>query len=162
MGASALRPPVNRFVGAREVAELLGTDRANVMAKVRSGEIPTPVFIGPRTPVWPDYMLDEILNPRVPASPTLLTSITVPCNHPKRDEPTCLYRHWNADGELLYVGISLSSIDRLAAHRSGSPWFREIARIDIEWHSDRLSAMRAERIAIQSESPKYNQRMMAR
>lgn len=69
---------------------------------------------------------------------------------------TALYRHFAADGRLLYVGISLSAIGRLAQHRETSHWYGEIARVDIEWHSDRNAAMKAEKNAIQNEHPPYN------
>lgn len=69
---------------------------------------------------------------------------------------TALYRHWNADGELLYVGISLNAVSRLAQHRVEANWFDDIARIDIEWHPDRSSADAAERAAIKAEHPLHN------
>lgn len=69
---------------------------------------------------------------------------------------TFLYRHFDADGKLLYVGISLSAITRLRQHREISPWFNQIRRVDIETHPDRDAAMNAEAKAISEESPKFN------
>jgi predicted DNA-binding transcriptional regulator AlpA len=69
---------------------------------------------------------------------------------------TDLYRHYDARGRLLYVGISLSAITRLSAHRNGSHWSDQICRIEIDTFDDRNVAIAAERRAIQEESPIYN------
>lgn len=70
---------------------------------------------------------------------------------------TALYRHFDAAGVLLYVGISLSAVQRLAQHRD-KPWFRQIARVDVEWFDDRGQAERAEVAAIRRERPAHNVR----
>ena len=74
-------------------------------------------------------------------------------------KPTQLYRHFGAEDELLYVGISLRSMKRLVEHRQNSDWFDEIIRVDIEHFPDRESAMDAERKAVQEENPRYNKRL---
>jgi len=69
---------------------------------------------------------------------------------------TCaLYRHFDADGELLYVGISLSVMQRLSQH-SSSPWSDKIARVEIEHLESREAALEAEGKAIASENPAFN------
>jgi len=68
-----------------------------------------------------------------------------------------LYRHFNARGKLLYVGISVKPLDRLLSHVSGSAWVSEIVRIEISWCADRTEAMLAEADAIKSERPLWNQ-----
>lgn len=70
--------------------------------------------------------------------------------------PTALYRHWDKDGALLYIGISLNTMARLSQHKRTSCWFYEIARMDIEWHASRELAEAAERVAIVAERPKHN------
>lgn len=69
---------------------------------------------------------------------------------------TALYRHYDAAGALLYVGISLCAIGRLSQHRRGAEWFDQIARVDIEWFPSRDEAETAERAAIGLESPRHN------
>ena len=69
---------------------------------------------------------------------------------------TQLYRHYGADGSLLYVGVSLSTVQRLSQHRDGSGWFTEIKRIEVEDFLTRQEALRAETRAIIEEDPKYN------
>lgn len=68
---------------------------------------------------------------------------------------TALYRHFDADGRLLYAGISASPIKRLAEHQS-SAWFGDIRRVDIVMYPDRAAAEVAERAAIRDEYPVHN------
>lgn len=67
-----------------------------------------------------------------------------------------LYRHFDAEGRLLYVGISLSAVFRLSQHKSVSHWVPEIARVTIENFPSREDAIKAERAAIRSEKPLHN------
>ena len=71
-------------------------------------------------------------------------------------EKTALYRHYDCEGKLLYVGISLSPASRTSQHSRSAHWFRDIYRIDVEWYDDREKALDAERIAIKSEQPTHN------
>jgi hypothetical protein len=70
--------------------------------------------------------------------------------------PTALYRHFDKDGKLLYVGISLSPTYRLSQHRDASRWFPRIASIKIEWLPSRDAALDAECDAIKAEDPEFN------
>lgn len=69
-----------------------------------------------------------------------------------------LYRHFNAEGRLLYVGISASATKRTEQHRRSSSWAQEIRRIEIETFPSRQAAMDAERTAIVMELPMHNSR----
>lgn len=69
---------------------------------------------------------------------------------------TALYRHFNQSGDLLYVGISKSAIMRLGQHMHGSSWAQEIARVDVEHLPSREEALKAEKLAIESERPRWN------
>lgn len=69
---------------------------------------------------------------------------------------TCLYRHFDADGSLLYVGISLSWPERTKAHAQKSRWFSHVAEVKIERFPTRQEALDAEREAIRREHPKFN------
>lgn len=69
---------------------------------------------------------------------------------------TALYRHYDINGNLLYIGISLSAINRLSQHKNTSEWFNSIAKVDIEWFNDRESAILAEMEAVRLENPKFN------
>ncbi len=71
---------------------------------------------------------------------------------------TKLYRHFDMQGRLLYVGISLSAIQRLGQHQKESRWFDSITRVEIETFRTRDEAMVAEAKAIATEHPLYNQK----
>jgi hypothetical protein len=71
-------------------------------------------------------------------------------------DPTSLYRHFAADGSLLYVGISLSWPARTKAHANSARWFDQVARVEIEQFPTRAAALEAERAAIKLERPKFN------
>lgn len=67
-----------------------------------------------------------------------------------------LYRHFDGDGRLLYVGIAISSTVRLSGHRTSAHWFDQITRIEIERFPTRKAAMEAEMLAIGREKPLHN------
>jgi hypothetical protein len=72
-----------------------------------------------------------------------------------RNQKCQLYRHWDKDGVLLYVGQSLSAVARLSQHRQ-SPWFHEISKVTVETFPNIKEAMAAEARAVVDENPKYN------
>jgi len=67
-----------------------------------------------------------------------------------------LYRHFDKDNNLLYVGVSLNALNRLAQHKQHAHWFNQINRVEIESFETRKEALEAEREAIYSEKPKHN------
>jgi predicted GIY-YIG superfamily endonuclease len=69
---------------------------------------------------------------------------------------TQLYRHFSKDGTLLYVGISLSSLNRLGQHSDHSHWFGDISRVEIQHFPTREDALEAEALAIHDEKPLCN------
>mgnify|MGYP003346331237 CR=1 FL=1 len=69
---------------------------------------------------------------------------------------TQLYRHFDKEDNLLYVGISFSSLLRLSQHKSLSSWYGQISRVTIENFENREQALEAETKAILNEKPKYN------
>lgn len=69
---------------------------------------------------------------------------------------TALYRHFDASGALLYVGISVQPLIRLAAHVWSSMWAADVATVKIEWFETRTAAEHAEWAAIKNEAPRCN------
>jgi hypothetical protein len=69
---------------------------------------------------------------------------------------TCLYRHFDGAGKLLYVGISLDVLRRLGQHRRSSVWFDDIARVEIEHFADWDSAKEARRKVVAEEKPIFH------
>jgi hypothetical protein len=69
---------------------------------------------------------------------------------------TSLYRHFNATGVLLYVGIATDHHIRFRSHLKLSEWKDKIATVTVERFSTRAEAEAAEVAAIQTEEPLYN------
>ncbi|MFL9917390.1 DUF5710 domain-containing protein [Paraburkholderia fungorum] len=67
-----------------------------------------------------------------------------------------LYRHYDAAGRLLYVGISLNAYVRLAQHMVGADWASLAVRMDVETFDTWEAAHSVEREAIRLENPLYN------
>lgn len=71
-------------------------------------------------------------------------------------KPSRLYRYFNAEDELLYIGISLCAFTRLRQHIGIDEWAGQITKVTIEHFANRSAALQAERKAIREEKPKYN------
>lgn len=70
--------------------------------------------------------------------------------------PTQLYRHFDASGRLLYVGISNDARQRLQQHLKCCDWRARFSSMTVEEHPTRGSAVDAEARAILEEHPIYN------
>jgi predicted GIY-YIG superfamily endonuclease len=75
---------------------------------------------------------------------------------PPPEGRTALYRLHDAEGALLYVGITHDPDARFAAHASDKPWWPDVARKTIEWYARREHALAAEEAAIKAKSPRHN------
>ncbi len=73
-----------------------------------------------------------------------------------RSREHTLYRLYDAEDELLYVGISFMPDHRFEQHRREKHWWVEVDRRELETFPDRKSAEDAERKAIREENPVYN------
>ena len=71
-------------------------------------------------------------------------------------QPATLYRHFDVDGRLLYVGVALGPVARLQQHASQSSWVKDIAQMTVERFPSRAAAEQAERHAIRLEQPVHN------
>jgi hypothetical protein len=69
--------------------------------------------------------------------------------------PTHLYRHFDCNGTLLYISVSLHAVARLFGHKN-SAWFGPIARVEVETFPTREAALKAEAAAISIEGPVFN------
>lgn len=69
---------------------------------------------------------------------------------------TTLYRHFDSNDNLLYIGISLSAMNRLSQHEDNSHWFNSISKVTIEKYNTREEALKAEKDSILLEKPLYN------
>ena len=71
-------------------------------------------------------------------------------------DPTDLYRYFDDEGKLLYVGISFSAIVRASQHKANADWFDFVSQMTVERFESRDDASKAEIEAIRSENPIYN------
>jgi predicted GIY-YIG superfamily endonuclease len=67
-----------------------------------------------------------------------------------------LYRFYNADNELLYVGISGNWRNRLHQHERNSEWWNDVCYIKLEKFTTRVLVEDAEKRAIITEKPIWN------
>ncbi len=68
---------------------------------------------------------------------------------------TTLYRHFDSDENLLYVGISSRPWKRMVEHKV-SCWYDKIHNITLQHYESREEAIKAEREAITEENPIFN------
>ncbi len=69
---------------------------------------------------------------------------------------TALYRMHDADGALLYVGITDHLADRWGKHEATQSWWGQVATATVEHFPTRTAAVEAELHAIRTERPMHN------
>lgn len=67
-----------------------------------------------------------------------------------------LYRLYDADETLLYIGVTDNPDRRFKQHRNTKPWWPGVSQKTIEWHTTRRRALAEEAAAIEAEAPAYN------
>lgn len=76
--------------------------------------------------------------------------------HMYADEPTALYRLYDSNNVLLYLGIARFPEARLRQHEDNQPWWHLVARTTVEWHENRTLARDTEVRATKEEKPLYD------
>jgi hypothetical protein len=73
-------------------------------------------------------------------------------------DPVCVYRFYDSQGVLLYVGITGSPAIRFGAHRAASAWWSraDLSRTRIYWRENQALAEAEEVAAIIVERPVFN------
>ena len=69
---------------------------------------------------------------------------------------SALYRLYDSEETLLYVGISTQPAERLKQHALEKLWWHHVARREITWLDNRAEALAAEAKAMEEERPLYN------
>lgn len=72
------------------------------------------------------------------------------------EQTQILYRYFDKDDNLLYVGISSNYQARAASHAKFSKWSHLASYVRLEHFPNRQSVLDAEKFAIISEKPIYN------
>lgn len=67
-----------------------------------------------------------------------------------------LYRFFDAEEILLYVGISSNPRRRWKEHAIGQPWYPQVRHQSLTWYGSEAEARRAEVRAIRGERPRFN------
>jgi predicted GIY-YIG superfamily endonuclease len=80
--------------------------------------------------------------------------VTVP-NETIETRRAAVYRLYDAEGTLLYIGSAYDPADRSKQHRAKA-WWPQVTRREDEWHPSRWTAYTAETQAIQAEKPRHN------
>ncbi|MEV6738647.1 type II toxin-antitoxin system prevent-host-death family antitoxin [Streptomyces sp. NPDC051104] len=71
-------------------------------------------------------------------------------------ERTAVYRLFDEDEALLYVGVAQDPRVRFRQHRREKPWWPQVAVREVEWHDSREQALKAEADTIARELPRHN------
>lgn len=72
--------------------------------------------------------------------------------------PHVVYRFFDGNGVLLYVGCTHVFGRRIEHHKSTREWFPQVRKITLDWHPDWETAAHAEIEAIARENPRHNKR----
>lgn len=79
-----------------------------------------------------------------------------PRQNPILPQKTAVYRFYDADGVLLYVGKTPAPVERFHEHRDEKPWWKEVTHHSIAWWNTPEQALAKEEFAIKDEWPIYN------
>lgn len=74
----------------------------------------------------------------------------------KSIQKTTLYRYFDSEGQLLYVGITKNPFDRQSHHAANQSWWQDVCTATYEHFENRTDALKAEAFCIGTELPKYN------
>ena len=67
-----------------------------------------------------------------------------------------LYRYFDAEERLLYIGTSINAFRRLGERIGKLSWFKDIKTVSLDEFSNMAKATAAEKAAIKREKPLFN------
>ena len=135
------------FLDKPGIAEFVNIPIDEILSMVSRGKFPAPRQVSERKTAWLASEVDEWIKDRPQSKPRYENS---------NGRVFHLYRHFDSEGVLLYVGVSLSALTRLVAHQQNSHWFWDIGRVDVSKFETRQASLDAEIQAIRNEKPLYN------
>jgi len=70
--------------------------------------------------------------------------------------PTDVYKAFDDDGEILYVGISYDASERLRQHRRSSRWWGMATWFEVDRYATREEAENVEAASVMFDDPPFN------
>lgn len=70
--------------------------------------------------------------------------------------PTTLYRMYDEQDRMIYVGITCNVTNRMRAHQAEKPWWADVCRIEMERYPNQPAARAVEAKIIQTVAPVHN------
>ena len=70
--------------------------------------------------------------------------------------PNSVYKIYDKDKNLLYIGSSMLVITRINNHASTKDWWNDVNSIQVSHFADKTTALKEESKAIKNENPLYN------
>src|SRR5690606_19885778 len=70
--------------------------------------------------------------------------------------PTAVYRHYDASGLLLYIGMTCDQSVRESMHGTSSPWWIHVRHSEMTWYATRSKGTEAEKSLIIELEPMFN------
>ena len=67
-----------------------------------------------------------------------------------------MYRFYDGQGKLLYVGITIDPWRRWREHVQEKPWYPQVKHQAVTWYDAEWQARKAETRAIRTERPEFN------
>lgn len=96
------------------------------------------------------------LDPRAPLTAQVRRFLTVPSG-------IWLYRFRDAQGRLLYIGLTTYPAERWTKHKKQKPWWNDVAMVTLRRTLQPMwLALDTERAAIKTEKPLHNKRSAVR
>jgi predicted GIY-YIG superfamily endonuclease len=86
----------------------------------------------------------------------LVSEITAASPESEASAPAWLYRFYDGDGAVLYIGITKNLGARFSDHARNSTWWDEARNVTVQWHPDWDAADAAETAAVRAEQPRHN------
>jgi hypothetical protein len=110
--------------------------------------------VGPKTSDLKWFLVDELRKAAWGKGGKQQPGLPIPEQPRKR----ILYRCYNAQGALLYIGITVSILSRTYQHLNNEPWFAEVVDMKLQHLTAMLNseARAIEELAILKEHPLYN------
>lgn len=85
-----------------------------------------------------------------------MSAILGPSSSHASTREAVLYRCFDSEKRLLYVGVTVNLYKRSHQHQAKTSWWPDVIRIEVTPYDERWRALNAEREAIRTEGPLHN------